>query len=253
MELDWKPSVIQDLLVKTAHREGFGDVLADGAIEGPGRIGRGSEYYALHFKGIPNVTGDLRPMLNSYGLSLVTSVIGHAPGGPFLYELPREALKKSLKKFGMPEDIQAQVLSHLDQKDIGWQSRCSEDFAYALNALGVCVFDLMQRLSLPAWAELYTAATGIETDAAGLLAAAARGTDIERAFNLREGASKEDDTLPERFFNEPIKVKGEMVPPVDRAFIDELVTDYYRARGWDPKEGTLSSERIAELGLKIED
>ena len=251
MELDWKSSVVQDLLVKMAHREGFGDVLADGCIEGPRRIGRGSEYYALHYKGIPNSMGDPRPLLNTWVLSLITSVIGHAPGGAFLYELPRDALEDRLRQFSMPEDIQEQVLSHLDQKDIGWLSRCGEDFAYALNALGVCVFDMMQMLSLQAWADLYTAATGIETNPAGLLAAAARGTDIEKAFNVREGASREDDTVPDRFIKESIKVKGGMRPPVEHAFINKLVTDYYRARGWDPQEGTLSPERIAELGLRI--
>jgi aldehyde:ferredoxin oxidoreductase len=195
--------------------------------------------------------GDPRPLLNTWVLSLVTSVIGHAPGGAFLYELPSDAVEERLRIFSVPEDIQEQVLSHLVQKDIGWLSRCGEDIAYALNALGVCVFDIMQMLSLQAWADLYIAATGIETNAAGLLAAAARGTDIEKAFNVREGASREDDTVPDRFFNESIKVKGEMRPPIDRAYIDKLVTDYYTARGWDPQEGTLSPERIAELGLRV--
>jgi aldehyde:ferredoxin oxidoreductase len=247
MELNWKPSVVQDLLRKMAHREGFGDIMADGSIEGPQRIGRGSEYYALHYKGVPNSMGDLRPLLNTWALSLITSVIGHAPGSAFLYGQPRARVEARLRMGGIPEDVLERVLAGLDRNDIGWLSRSGEDVAYALNSLGVCVFEFMQVLGLQTWADVYTAATGIETDAAGLLAAAARATDLERAFNIREGASRRDDTVPARFLKEPIKVGGERRPPVDSAFIDKLVTDYYVARGWDPREGTISPERLAEL------
>ncbi|MFC2027721.1 aldehyde ferredoxin oxidoreductase family protein [Chloroflexota bacterium] len=249
MELDWKASVVEELLVKMAHRDGFGDILADGCIEGPRRLGRGSEYYALHYKGIPNSTGDLRPLLNTWALSLITCVIGHAPGGTFLYELPIDYLPIKLGELGVPEDVIKQVVSHREQDDIGWQNRCGEDIAYALNSLGVCVFEMMQAASLNAWAELYTAATGIEMDTKGLLAAASRGTDIEKAFNIREGASRKDDTIPDRFLKESISVSGETKPPIDRAFLDKLVTDYYTARGWDPQDGTLSPDRLRELGL----
>jgi aldehyde:ferredoxin oxidoreductase len=250
MELVWEPSVVQDLLRKMAHREGFGDILADGSIEGPRRIGRGSEYYALHYKGVPNSTGDPRPVLNNWVLSLVTSVIGHSPGNIYCYGMPRNIVASRLRQCGIPEEVLEHALAGLNQDNIGRLSVCGENLGYALNSLGVCVFDQMQVLGLDAWADLYTAATGIQMDAAGLLAAGGRGTDLEKAFNVREGASRKDDTVPDRFLKEPIQVRGETRPPVDHAFIDKLVTDYYTARGWDPREGTLSPERMAELGLK---
>jgi aldehyde:ferredoxin oxidoreductase len=164
--------------------------------------------------------------------------------------MPRNTVASRLRQCGIPEDVLEHALAGLDQDGIGRLSVCGENLGYALNSLGVCVFDQMQVLGLEAWADLYTAATGIQMDAAGLLAAGARGTDVEKAFNVREGASRKDDTVPDRFFKEPIKVRGEARPPVDHAFIDKLVTDYYTARGWDPREGTLRPERMAELGLE---
>ena len=84
-------------------------------------------------------------------------------------------------------------------------------------------------------------------DGDGLLKAAARGLDLRKAFNLREGGSRKDDTMPRRFLTEPVKVRGQMHPPYDGQKLDEIVTEYYEARGWDPREGTISPERLTEL------
>ena len=247
LELDWQPEIVQDLLRKMAYREGFGDILADGSLEAPRRVGRGSDYYALHYKGVPNSTGDPRPILNSWIVSLVTNVFGHAPGVPLLYGRPKEKVERALRRMGMSQSDVEQVLHGLDQQSIGWLTRCTEDFVSALNCLGVCVFDFNHKLGINTWADVYSAATGIQMDGEGLLKAAARGIDLKKAFNLREGASRQDDTMPKRFLAEPVQFRGQMSPPFDAGHLDKLVTDYYAARGWDLQEGTLSQERLAEL------
>jgi aldehyde:ferredoxin oxidoreductase len=71
--------------------------------------------------------------------------------------------------------------------------------------------------------------------------------DMRRAFNLREGATRKDDTLPQRFMTESVTVQRALRPPIGRVELDTLVTQYYEARGWDPKEGRISEERLVEL------
>ena len=84
-------------------------------------------------------------------------------------------------------------------------------------------------------------------DGEGLLKAAARGLDIRKAFNQREGVSRKDDTMPMRFLTEPLMVRGQMRPPYEKQKLDQMVTEYYEARGWDRDKGTLSPQRLAEL------
>ncbi len=115
--------------------------------------------------------------------------------------------------------------------------------------LGLCTFPLFQRFDADVWADLYSALTGIEIGSAGLLRAAERAWDVRKAFNVREGASRKDDLALKRFTTEPVKVGEEMYDFVDEKYFDKLVTEYYQERGWDPKEGTVSKERLKELGL----
>lgn len=73
-----------------------------------------------------------------------------------------------------------------------------------------------------------------------------RTFNMERLFNLREGLSAKDDTLPERLLKEPI-AKGlpEGVP------VHAMLPAYYRTRGWDA-EGRPSAAKLASLGIRTE-
>jgi aldehyde:ferredoxin oxidoreductase len=54
--------------------------------------------------------------------------------------------------------------------------------------------------------------------------------DADHAFNKRLGMTKQDDTLPERFQNEPLTkgpTKGETVD------IQKMVDEYYKIHKWE--------------------
>ena len=73
-----------------------------------------------------------------------------------------------------------------------------------------------------------------------------RIVQMERLFNLREGLTSKDDTLPERFLSEPVTdgpAKGRVVR------LAPMLEEYYRARGWDQQTGEPMSERLKALGL----
>jgi len=68
----------------------------------------------------------------------------------------------------------------------------------------------------------------------------------ERLFNMREGVTREDDTLPGRLLNEPKPdgpTKGEVVP------LEKLKDDYYRALGWDLSTGNPDNSLLDNLGI----
>ncbi len=248
MELDWhQPEVVHDLLYKIAHREGFGAILADGSLAAQKRVGDAADGYSVHYKGQIDTAGaDPRPSFATWTRSLITSPIGQALPLNEIHHLSPEKIEGMLRYQGIPDTDIKRVLPTTELYNSGELTRCSENYIFALECLGLCAF-WSQMFGIDTWAEVYSTATGIDMDGPGLLEAAARGIDMRRAFNVREGAGRKDDTVPKRFMSEPIKVYGETRPPFDSKQLDDEVTGYYTARGWNLPEGTVSSERLTEL------
>ena len=76
---------------------------------------------------------------------------------------------------------------------------------------------------------LVNATTGIEADKKRLQEIASNIRNKVREFNLREGMTKEDDTLPRRFFEEKLEDSGKVLPKPD---FDKMMADYYKLVGW---------------------
>ena len=74
-----------------------------------------------------------------------------------------------------------------------------------------------------------------------------RIVNIERLFNIRQGLTRKDDTVSERFLKEPIPggpAKGKVLN------LDPMLDEYYRARGWDLKSGQPTQKTLKRLGLE---
>ncbi|MBI5359661.1 MAG: aldehyde ferredoxin oxidoreductase family protein [Planctomycetes bacterium] len=97
--------------------------------------------------------------------------------------------------------------------------------------------------------EWLTAATGIKYTYEDLLKAGERIITIERAINLRRGIRKKDDTLPKRFFEEPVPKGPSKGQIFDKKMFDLMIVDYYQKRGWDIKEGLILKNKLKELGM----
>ncbi len=75
---------------------------------------------------------------------------------------------------------------------------------------------------------------------------AERQVTLKRLFNAREGISRKDDTLPDRFTKEPMPEgpgKGQVVN------LEPMLNDYYRLRGWDLDTGLPTAKTVKRLGL----
>jgi aldehyde:ferredoxin oxidoreductase len=122
----------------------------------------------------------------------------------------------------------------------------------------VClIYSVNQYFGLERLAELYSAATGIETDAYEIKKASERGWNIFKALNVREGLSRKDDKYPRKWM-EPLKFKGGEIRMKDIYGIKEIteddlekaLDDYYDEREWDVKTGKPNREILEELGLR---
>ncbi|MDD5712662.1 MAG: aldehyde ferredoxin oxidoreductase C-terminal domain-containing protein, partial [Smithellaceae bacterium] len=87
-------------------------------------------------------------------------------------------------------------------------------------------------------------ATGMDMTFGKFLEVGDRGFNMERLFNLREGLTGKDDTLPKRFTDVP------QIPGKDamRVRLDKMMPKYYKLRGWD-KNGVPTAKRMKRLGM----
>jgi len=98
--------------------------------------------------------------------------------------------------------------------------------------------------------EWLSAATGMEFTYEDLLRVSERIISLERALNTRFGIRRKDDTLPERFFTQPLPsgpYKGAVFP---KKTFDSMIDQYYDLRGWDKESGLLVKEKLLELSMK---
>jgi len=76
---------------------------------------------------------------------------------------------------------------------------------------------------------------------------------LERLFNLREGFTRKDDALPERYFKEPTPIglpvaKGKKI---DKIQFEKMLNEYYELHDWD-RDGVPKKETLEKLKLDKE-
>jgi aldehyde:ferredoxin oxidoreductase len=220
------------IIEKIAKREGIGDILAEGVKRASEKVGKGSEHFAMHVKGLECPGYDPRG-LKTFALGAAVGTRGPCHNRSLAYEA----------------DAKGEVDRFTSGPERGKIAKEKEEFAALLDILMLCKFirgcftDLYSEA-----AQLYTLATGIETTPEELVLLAERVWNLKKAFNIREGWKKEDDWLPPRFLKDPIPEgasKGCVVTPEE---LRMMIDAYYEARGWT-QEGLIPKEKLIELGL----
>jgi aldehyde:ferredoxin oxidoreductase len=93
---------------------------------------------------------------------------------------------------------------------------------------------------------LANAATGFGYSWAEFLEIGERGINLARAFGARDGFGRKEDTLPARFFTEPLPSGLARGHRVTR--LDNMLSRYYDLCGWD-ENGVPTPDRLRALGL----
>lgn len=221
------------LISKIAHREGLGDTLAEGVKRASEKIGKGSEHFAIHVKGLELPGYDIRG-LKTAALGWAVAARGGCHNRSAAYE----------------PDMKGEVDRLKAEKGRGKLAVRTEEFAALLDALGICKFlrGCFKDFHGEA-AKIYTTVTGIEMTVDDLKKAGERIINIKKAFNVREGWTRNDDNLPPRVLKDPIPdglSKGAYVKPEE---LDMMLDDYYDVRGWT-KNGLQTKSKLGSLGLE---
>jgi aldehyde:ferredoxin oxidoreductase len=119
-----------------------------------------------------------------------------------------------------------------------------QDFSAAFTAMGHCQFTIGGVIPFTMVADAYSAATGGTVDHWELLKRGERIWNLKRAFNIKMGATSAEDTLPQRFLEEPVQegAAAGKVPP-----LSDLLKKYYALRGWE--DGKPSQSKLNELDM----
>ena len=218
-----------------ATRTGFGDVLAEGSRRAAESIGPEAARFALHVKGLEMTPFEPRTQTN---LALGFAV---APIGP-RYDIcehdwdydPRMGWGHTLegsRTLGILERIAMDEISPAKVRNF----KALSTLWSAADALDYCIFAIAPTrvLTLTAMTDLLAAVTGWETSSWEIMRWGERRWHLMRAYNLREGLTAADDTLPDRFFDEPISEGRWTGTRLDRLRFAEAITVYYRMMGWD--------------------
>jgi len=108
----------------------------------------------------------------------------------------------------------------------------SEKIALLTDCLTMCknIGLCMDVLSLEKISRLLKAGTGLDYSPEYLEKITAAAIDRDYLLNLKFGMTREQDTLPERFCNEPLSSGPTQGATVN---IKKMVDEYYRLHGWD--------------------
>jgi len=222
---------LKELVKNIALKRGIGWELSEGALNLAKKYN--SEETAIHVKGLELPAYDPRGAIG-HALGYATSNRGGCHLTGYLAAMEIYAAPKKIDRFttgGKPDLLALKQ----DQKAI-------ED------SLGICAFAGWS-LGLDYYARFLKAITGRDYDVVELTKIGERIYNLERLYNMQEGLTKDNDTLPPRFLNEPLKEgasKDSTVP------LENMLKDYYFVRGWD-ENGVPTEKTIKKLEINYRD
>jgi aldehyde:ferredoxin oxidoreductase len=231
------PDVMIKLLHKIGRREGIGNLLAEGTRIASEKLGKGTDRFAMNVKGLELAGYDPRAA-KIMGLAFATANRGgcHCTSqayGPAFMVLPYLIVEDT----DVGDILQEIPGTAKVVKDL-------EDALAVFDADGGCKFTSW--VTTPDdWATLISCLTGWEFTASDYRKTGERIYNLERAYSIREGLTRADDTLPKRLLEDPLPegpAKGQVV------HLEPLLDAYYGFRGWDGN-GKPTPEKLKELGL----
>ncbi len=233
------PDLVIQLIHKIAKREGIGDLLAEGTKRMAQKLGKGSERFAMHVKGLELPAYDPRAA-KICGLAFATANRGgdHITAyveGPSFIDIPFLCVEDSKIEDPLMENpAETKVVKDL------------EDANTVFDAMGTCKF-MGMALATQDWVDMIASCVGWKFDVDDYRKTGERIYNLARAFSVREGLTRADDTLPKRLLEEPLPEGAAEGHRVEK--LDVMLDAYYEFRGWDKKTGKPTPEKLKELGL----
>ena len=220
--------VLREAVLKIGSREGFGDVLALGSRGAAERFGKGEEY-AMQVKGL-ELSAYAPRAFTGMGLSYATTARGADHN----------------KAFTVAAEFLG-VLGDYDRYDLEGKAhlvKTMQDSTAIIDSLIMCMFTVDLGISVELYARCASLPTGMDITSDDVYTIGERINTLERLFNIEEGFTRADDTLPARFANEAAPSD----PGAHKLDVATVLDEYYAEREWDAA-GKPRPELLARLGI----
>jgi len=205
----------------------IGDLLAEGTLMAARKIGKDTEKLVIHSKGSEYPAYDPR---GSIGMALAYATSDRGADHNRAWPVASDAYGE-----GDPWSTEGKAAICHDEQTL-------KSFKWSM------IFCDFYGVSPANQAMYFTAVTGLPADEEWLKAVGTRIWNLVRVFNVREGFSRKDDTMPERMSTEPLpsgKTEGKTVKPED---FEKMLTEYYQLWGWD-QDGRPTKKTLQDAGL----
>jgi aldehyde:ferredoxin oxidoreductase len=243
LELKWGngDSVIKAIEL-LAHREGIGDLIAEGTKRMAAKIGHGSNAFAMNVKGLEYPMHDPRAKavlglgyaINPHGADHCMNMhdTGMAAPNPGL---------TAINSFGVLDPLPADDLSPKKVQ----MFRAVHSYQCIRDCAMLCMF---VPYTYEQAVEMIKAATGWNTGSIEIQKVADRVLTLFRMFNIREGFTDADDMLTDRTFNVHVGGPASKLKPYSKDALTKARDYYYKLMGWDAK-GVPTPETVNALDL----
>ena len=210
----------------------LGRLLAEGSRIASESLGRNSQDWAMHVKGL-EMPGYEPRSLKTMALGLAVSTRGACHNRSSAYEADFSDRVDRLEADALRGRITAD----------------GEDFSVILDSLIWCKF--LRKAFDDFWDESAASLNlinGWDVTPAELRKAGERVNNLKKLFNIREGWTRPDDTLPQRVLTEPLADGVAAGIGLSKSDLDMMIAAYYQDRGWNP-DGAIPDEKLQDLGL----
>jgi aldehyde:ferredoxin oxidoreductase len=237
------------LLEQIAAKTGIGALLAQGVRDAAAQTGPASEKFAIHVKGLEWSGYECR---NAPGMMLAymtadvgahhnrSWVLGHDVAGS-------AASVHDLITAGSSTD-------KLPKSPVGGKAQKVIELQHIrplFDVLGICRLQYMELgLEVDLYEEIFYLVTGRKMRWEELLGVSERIWHLTRAYSAREieDFGRSYDYPPHRLYNDPIPDGPNQGHCLSPAEVDQLLDEYYQARGWD-QNGIPTAKTLRRVGL----
>jgi aldehyde:ferredoxin oxidoreductase len=255
---------ISDMIKDIAHRRGLGNDLAEGVKRMSER--HGGKEFAMHVKGLELSAYDPRGSF-AQGVEYATTNRGgcHVQGASMYFESvgPLTINPQNLKLKADIPIIQQNLACAINSMvlcifstyglipkaihNLSPSSFTHKLLSRALENAGPLFRLAMSMKGKPMWwyEKWLTYITGTPLSSGHLQEIGGRIFNLERMYNLREGITAKDDTLPPRMLFEPTFKGMTSGHP-----LHQLLPRYYKLRGWSP-DGVPTTATLERLQVRV--
>jgi aldehyde:ferredoxin oxidoreductase len=235
-ELRWgNVDDIFQMLDRIVFRQGFGDVLAEGAREAARRIGKNAGEFTCEVKGLDCPMHDGRAL---HGIGLAYAMSNRGACHVQHMDLSVESNWCNYPEAGLPGGY----VGMTSQGKADMVLKC-ENLGMLSNACVICQFNLLA-LNVNDLVQMMSLSTGFDYDLAELLECGDRIWMLKRGLNNLMGVTRADDRLPKRMMT-PFAEGGAAGSVPD---MELMLKEYYPLRGLDAG-GKPQKDRLERLGL----